>query len=145
MLERLSTVMPTEVEAELAAEASKSLSKRPQGTLRLKLEDGEELPLPKAATVLLAHLLGELSQGNSVTIVPSHAELSTQQAADFLNISRPHLVQLLGQGRLPFHKVGTHRRVKLQDLETFKNEFEQVRRVSMEELAAEAQELGIGY
>lgn len=145
LLDRPGTVMPTADEAELAAEASRLLLKRTKQTLRVRLEGGEELVLPRAATRLLTYLLAEMSQGNAVTLIPVHAELTTQQAADFLNVSRPHLIQLLEEGRIAFHKVGTHRRVKFKDLQTFRDEFEQTRRARMEELAAEAQELGMGY
>jgi excisionase family DNA binding protein len=86
-----------------------------------------------------------MAQGNAVTIIPIHAELTTQEAADFLNVSRPHLVRLLEQKKMAFHMVGTHRRVRFEDLMAFKASLEKKRRETMDELAAQAQELGMGY
>ena len=86
-----------------------------------------------------------MAQGNAVTIIPIHAELTTQEAADFLNVSRPYLVRLLEQKKMPFHMVGTHRRVRFEDLMAFKASFEKSRREAMDELATQAQELGMGY
>ncbi|RJT42673.1 helix-turn-helix domain-containing protein [Mesorhizobium waimense] len=86
-----------------------------------------------------------MGQGNAVTIIPVHAELTTQEAADYLNVSRPYLIRLLEEGKLPFNMVGTHRRVKFSDLAAYRNNAEEERKKVMEELAAQAQELGMGY
>lgn len=145
LLEHPGTVVPTPDDAELAAKASRMLSRRAKTALRIRLDDGEELTLPTAAAKLLTHLLTEMSQGNAVTLIPLHAELTTRQAADFLNVSRPHVVKLLEQKKIPFHKVGTHRRIRFSDLEAFKQAHEAARRQALEELAAEAQEMGMGY
>lgn len=145
LLEHPGTVVPTPDDAELAAKASRTLSRRPKTGLRIHLDDGEELTLPTAAAKLLTHLLTEMSQGNAVTLIPLHAELTTRQAADFLNVSRPHVVKLLEQKKIPFHKVGTHRRIRFSDLEAFKQAHEAARRQALDELAVEAQEMGMGY
>jgi excisionase family DNA binding protein len=145
LLERPGTVVPTPDDAELAAKASRLLSRRAKSALRIQLDDGEELTLPTAAAKLLTHLLTEMSQGNAVTLIPLHAELTTRQAADYLNVSRPHVIKLLEQSKIPYHKVGTHRRIRFSDLETFKRTHETVRQQAMDELAAEAQELEMGY
>lgn len=138
-------MVPSAHDAELALEASRTLAAKAEAELRVHLDDGKELVLPKAATRLLQYLLTEMSQGNAVTIIPLHAELSTQEAADFLNVSRPYLIALLERNELPFHKVGTHRRVKFSDLREFQLRKERERQSAMQELADQAQKEGMGY
>jgi len=138
------TALPSKEDSELAREASQAMSSTQPTELRVRI-DGKELVLPHAATRLIHHLLTEMAQGNAVTLIPIHAELTTQEAADFLNVSRPYLIRLLEQKKMPFHMVGTHRRIRFEDLMTFKQEFEKKRRDAMDELARQAQELGMGY
>jgi excisionase family DNA binding protein len=104
-----------------------------------------QVELPTSALRLLVDILAELADGNAVKVVPVHAELTTQEAADMLNVSRPHLVKLLEKGELPFHKTGKHRRVRFTDLMQFKTRRDQASEDAMAELAKQAQELSPGY
>jgi excisionase family DNA binding protein len=144
LLEERPSVLPSKKDSDLAREASRAISSVQTKSLRVRI-DNKELILPEAATRLIQHLLTEMAQGNAVTIIPIHAELTTQEAADFLNVSRPYLIRLLEQKKIPFHMVGTHRRVRFEDLMAFKAGFEKSRREAMDELAAQAQELEMGY
>jgi excisionase family DNA binding protein len=146
LIEKAGTGVPSEEDARLAAESSRILAvKRPDHALRVQLDDGRVLTLPVAAAHLLEHLLTEMAHGNAVTLIPVHAELTTQEAADYLNVSRPYLVRLLEENAIAFHKVGTHRRVRFQDLKAYKDQMDAKREKAMSELVADAQELGLGY
>jgi len=143
-------IRPTETDAALARESGQWLAAHvePEQELRLEVKTGrvsEELILPPAALRLLLHALTELGRGNAVTLTPLHAELTTQQAADLLNVSRPHLVKLLDEGVIPSRKVGSHRRVLLEDLLAYKQEFQARRHEALDELQALSQDLDMGY
>ena len=92
---------------------------------------------------LLLDILDHVARGNAVRLLPIHAELTTQQAAALLNVSRPHLVQLLEDRKIPYRKVGTHRRVRAEDVFAYKREINRKRREVLQELAAHDQELGL--
>ena len=111
---------------------------------RIQLDD-KDLILPRQAISLLRDLLAEMAQGNAVTIVPTQAELTTQQAANILNVSRPHLVKLLEGGEIPFTKIGTHRRVRYQEIIDYKLTRDQESHNKLDELTAQAQEHNMGY
>ena len=144
-------VTPNENEAILAQETSRRLAillgERTEVKVQIVAEDSvdEVLTVPGSAMRLLVQILAEMAQGNGVTLLPIHAELSTQQAADLLNVSRPYFVQLLDNDALPYRKVGTHRRVLYEDVIRYKNEIKAKRRKVLAELAAQAQELDMGY
>jgi len=104
-----------------------------------------QVELPTSALRLLVDILAELADGNAVKVVPVHAELTTQEAADMLNVSRPHLVKLLEDGALPFHRTGKHRRVRFADLMQYKDARDRTSAEAMAELARQAQEAGMGY
>jgi excisionase family DNA binding protein len=111
--------------------------------------EGEGRPIsvtvPREAFELFLEILGQMANGNAVTIVPVHAELTTQQAADMLNVSRPFLIGLLDEGKLPFRLVGTHRRVRVSDLIEYKQRDAAHRKAVVDELTAEAEKHGLGY
>lgn len=99
--------------------------------------------LPVAAVRLLHNLLREMAQGHAVSLVPMHAELTTQQAADALNVSRPYLVKLLEANALPFRLVGTHRRVRYEDLVRYKRAIDAKRLETLKTLTEESEALGL--
>ncbi|MEN9865860.1 MAG: hypothetical protein RL748_1450 [Pseudomonadota bacterium] len=144
--------LPTESDIVLARESGRALS-----TMLLTRAESQQIDfhddqgsiqtvhMPTSALRLLLEVLTEIGQGNAVSIIPIHAELTTQEAADVLNVSRPFLVQLLEKGDIPFHKTGTHRRVRYQDVIDYKNNIDSERRKVLAELAAQAQELDMGY
>ncbi|MGA2229569.1 MAG: helix-turn-helix domain-containing protein [Tepidisphaeraceae bacterium] len=140
-------VAPTGAQAKLAGDSSRRLSRYAQRDLKLQIvgKHGETITLPAPAVRLLIRLLSEMSDGNAVALMPVHAELTTQQAADALGVSRPFLVKLLDEGRLPSRKVGTHRRVLISDLLAYRHKTDLRRLKALEELAAQAQELKMGY
>lgn len=128
-----------------AAVLSRHLQKLPDERRALVKMGGEDLILPRAAVELLCDILSGMSAGKAISIVPKSAELTTQLAADFLNVSRPYLVGLLEQRRLPFIKVGTHRRVKLEDLMKYKEEMMAASKSAMDRIVELSQDLDMGY
>lgn len=141
-------VLPSEHEAEMARLSSRTLAAHiaARSGLRLRLEDGNEIVLPQAALRLVVEMLAHLSEGNAVTLIPVHAEMTTQQAADFLNVSRPFFVnEVLNKGKLPYRKLGTHRRILFEDLLDYKHRTDSESRQAFRELTEQAQDLALGY
>jgi excisionase family DNA binding protein len=144
-------LLPSDVDTEEAKLSSRVLSPRVERhrslSLRLIDEDSRKeetvITLPAKVARVLLDILVQTAEGKAVTIIPTHAELTTQQAADVLNVSRPFLVQLLEKGKIPFRKVGTHRRVLLSDVLSYKQQTDSARKQALDELAALSQELGL--
>jgi excisionase family DNA binding protein len=114
-------------------------------TIRVVAEGGrseETVTIPAVAFRLLVNILTQMAQGNAVILIPVYAELTTQEAADLLNVSRPFLVRLLEEGEIPHRKVGTCRRVLYKDVTAYKLRIDERRRATLDELAAQAQEIG---
>lgn len=112
------------------------------GKLTLVGPDGEQAELPKSVVTALSHLLYHLSQNHTVTLVPMHRELTTQEAANLLNVSRPYLVKLLEQGDIPYTHVGAHRRVRYYELMEYKKRRSKERRAALALLTQLGQEMG---
>ncbi len=114
--------------------------------VQIKIQDGGEvLEIPKKAFALLIDILENMAEGRSITLIPSDSQVSTQQAADLLNVSRPHLVKLLEVGEIPFTKAGTHRRISLKDVLAYDEKRKKARKEALDFLAKQAQELNLGY
>jgi excisionase family DNA binding protein len=144
----LTPTLPSEEDTLLAKETSRVLASRmpvddPLQMRVLGTVSEETVRVPASAVRMLVRILEEMAKGNAVTLIPVHAELTTQEAADMLNISRPSLIQLLEEGKIDFRKVGTHRRVRFEALMAYKRKADADRRAALAELAAYDQELGI--
>ena len=142
--------LPTQMEVEEAKVFSRTLSKfasTDRAQLSIKGANGEadDIILPGHVLQILLDVLSEISKGNAISLIPHHQEISTQEAANLLNVSRPFLVGLLENGEIPFRKVGAHRRVKLTDVLEYKDQSDAKRLQALNELTALSQEEGMGY
>jgi excisionase family DNA binding protein len=129
-------------------EASVEISKRTSDVISLQIEGYKEfLEIPKSAALFFFTILNKMAEGNSFALFLSDNkdDISTQQAADLLGVSRPHIVNLLEKGEIPFHKVGTHRRIQLKDLITYDKKVKKNRVDKLDFLSSQAQELNMGY
>ena len=139
---------PSERDSEIAREASAKIIPFVRQTQQMNLvcqgrAQEEQIALPAIAIPLFQRILETLAAGHAVTIIPQHAELTTMEAADILNVSRPYLVKLLEAGEIPFHRVGRHRRVRMEHLMAYKEKSERQSRAAMDELVALSEELGL--
>ena len=139
--------MPTEKESAQAAETVRQAASVINGAETVSAHFGPKsnpaVELPVAAVQLLLGILEQMACGNAVTLMPVHAELTAQQAADLLNVSRTHLVQLLDKENIPHRKVGTHRWVRAEDVLTYRRETERARRKALDEMTELDEELGL--
>ncbi len=144
-----SLVTPTDDESKTALASSRTLAAHLGGTgsgLTVRVTSGqgsEDLVLPAPAARLLLNILTEMGQGNAVALDTVQPELTTQQAADLLNVSRPYVVQLLDAKAIPSRKIGTHRRVLREDVLAYKHDIDLKRHAALDELTALSQELGL--
>ena len=141
---------PTEEEAMTARASGQLLSRYAQEdhplSLRVIDADQEEaIELPAGAVAMLMDILEAMAAGQGITIVPENAELTTVQAAELLNVSRPFLIKLLEEGKIPFRKVGRHRRIRMEDVMRYKQAIDREREEVLDQLARDAQEQNMGY
>ncbi|MGW6121558.1 helix-turn-helix domain-containing protein [Nocardia sp. NPDC055165] len=143
-------IEPGEIDAEVADRALRRvrgyLASHPTDQIvQVAGETGAEnaLILPRSVVNMVAFILAQAADGRGVSIVPSHAELTTQQVADLLNVSRPFVVSLLEAGEIPFRLVGTHRRIRYDDLKDYQRRSASRSRAAADELSDLGQELGI--
>ncbi|HEX5504305.1 MAG TPA: helix-turn-helix domain-containing protein [Thermomicrobiales bacterium] len=127
----------------VAVEAPSTTTRGCAPGFRLVAPDGRQVDVPRSVVSLLHEMVHHLAHERAVSIVPLHKELTTQQAADLLNVSRPHLVSLLERGELPYTRPGKHRRVRFSDVMAYKRRREQVEKEALDELAQLSQDLGL--
>lgn len=145
----LTPVQPDDSDITTAVEALPQvqdyLATHADRAVRLVVADDTEetLVVPRAAVELLARVLAHMAAGEGVSVVPAHAELTTQQAAELLNVSRPFLIGLLDDGDIQYRKVGKHRRIKAQSLLAYMAHDDQQRRDAADELTQLNQEMGL--
>jgi len=135
-------ITASQPEIKAVGAVARSLTSK-KGKARLSGPDGQEMILPDSLYSVLSQAARALATGRGVQVLPIDAQLTTQGAADFLSVSRPFLIKQLEEGRLPFHRVGTHRRIKLVDLIVFKDALAARRVRALQHLVDDAQELGI--
>ena len=142
--------LPNSAEIEQAKISSRTLSKytdadRVQLSLNGSNGESDELLLPGHVLQILLDVLSEMSKGNAISLIPHHQEVSTQEAANLINVSRPFLVKLLEDGDIPFRKVGSHRRVLLTDVMKYKEKVDKQRHIALSDLTALSQSEDMGY
>ena len=141
---------PTPQEADLARTSGQRLSRYVglNQSLSLRVMDAEQeqlLVLPAGAVALLMDILEAMAAGRGISLIPENAELTTVEAAEVLNVSRPYLIKILSEGALPYRKVGKHRRIRMEDVMAYKSRIDRERDAVLDELAADAQEHDMGY
>lgn len=128
------------------SKASSKLSSRDKKETFIKVEkSGEFIQVPSKLIGLISDIITSMSEGKSVALIDSDSELTTQQAADIIRVSRPHLIKLLETGEIPHRKVGTHRRIVLSDLLNYQESQKKKREMHLGELVQQAQDLNLGY
>ncbi|MHC5855506.1 helix-turn-helix domain-containing protein [Nostoc sp.] len=132
----------TEAEAKAINQLEHILLNQENSQLKLAA-NGEEMTIPDSVCRVLRQVVQAMASGKKVSIVRYNPELTTQQAADLLNVSRPYLIKLLEQGELPYIMVGTHRRVKFEDLIKYKQQRDTKRGQLLQELIEMSQEAGL--
>ena len=153
-LENVRQVLPPKMspqQVEMARTAQrcimKALDHSRAAAIMLTTADGAHstVELPPGALKLIGQLLGAMSEGRPITLMPSKQEFSTVEAANFLNVSRPFVIKEIEEGRLPHRKVGTHRRVAFEDLLAYAREMRKRQEYALERMADNARELGLDY
>ena len=153
-LEKVRQVLPPKMspqEVEMARAAQRciieALDHSRAAAITLTTTDGSHptIELPPSALKLIGQLLGAMSEGRPITLVPSKQEFSTVEAANFLNVSRPFVIKEIEEGRLPHRKVGSHHRVAFEDLVTYARAMHKRQEGALERMAANAHELGLDY
>ena len=142
------TFVPTDEETERAKKFSRILAREfaSAESVKIQREDSDEsIEIPRQVFNVLMRLLSVMSEGKAFSLIPMDKELTTQQAADILNVSRPYMNKILDLGEIAHRKVGRNRRIRFSDLMEYKKSQEQKSKAALQELADQAQELDMGY
>lgn len=140
--------VPTEQETETVRHFSRQLARDIDSASRVLIQQADDpasVEVPKPVFEVLTRVLGIMAEGKAFAVIPLEKELTTQQAADMLNVSRPYLNKILDLGEIPHRKVGRNRRIKFGDLASYKEKQGHASRTALQELADQAQELNMGY
>lgn len=147
LLDQAEPVVADEKEATIAAFAAHHLgvlaASKQDISICVKEDAGVTLPLPARAVELIYRVLSSMAEGVPISVIPHEAELTTQQAADFLNVSRPYLIKLLEEGQIEHRKVGRHRKVLFKHLIEHRDKSRKARRSALADLAAEERRLNL--
>ncbi len=139
-------IVPSTDDSRIAKRSSETLSRYVSHNLSVRVgASNDEIELPENAVRLLVDILSNMAEGNAVTLIPVHAELTTKQAADVIGVSRPFLIRLLEEGVIPHRKVGTHRRILFEDVQAYRKRVTKERENALNQLVEEAQHLDMGY
>lgn len=141
---------PSPRDAAIARVSGQALSRfvrrnRPLTVRVIDAQQEQPIELPAGAVTMLMDILESMAAGLGITLIPENAELTTVEAAEVLNVSRPYVIKLLEDGRIPYRKVGKHRRMRMEDVMAFKTDIDREREAVLDQLAAEAQATGMGY
>ena len=145
----ISSLEPGEIDTEIAGRTARRIndylaSNPGEDPIEILVEVGDDaLVVPRAAAAMFALLMNTVASGQGVSVVPQDAQLTTQQAADMLNVSRPYLIGLLESNKIPYTKVGRHRRIQFANLMDYKRHSDQQSRQAADEMADLGQELGL--
>ena len=153
-LEKAREVMPPPIsaeEAEMARVAQRCImaaldhSRAAQITLTTDKGEHPTVAVPPTALKLIGQVLGAMSEGRPVTLIPAQQEFTTVEAAHFLNVSRPFVVKEIEEGRIPCRMVGTHRRIAFEDLVAYGKRMREKQATALDRMAENARELGLEY
>ena len=144
-------ITPSEQDARIARTSSEALAPLLQendaGGAHIRFwragEQGTDIVLPPAAVRILYSALQEMAKGHTVTLLPVDIELTTNQAAELMRVSRPSLIKMLDENKLPYRKIGAHRRIRYEDVLTYLQTERARRKKVMDELVAETEKLGL--
>lgn len=127
-------------------EREEQARKNKSKVINITIQDSDEIvTIPLKALKLLKSIISNMAQGKSIALMATDAEITTQQAAEILNVSRPHIIKLLEKGKIPYKKVGSHRRILLEDILNYESKLKVKRRKKLNSLAKDAQKLNLGY